>query len=158
MEATKPCTTFILRQSRPWTPCWEPPCRARYRGGDNSTRRRSTRRAPPEEAISFSSNHCLFDISPSSSAPASLLYRCATHMVETDEVLIVADNVAVVPVQGGISCDIRLASIQHFAHKCIKNVQKLCNFLSRIIFIVLSFVQICHFANLSTHESTAIYY
>jgi hypothetical protein len=44
----------------------EPPHRAKYRGGDDSSHRRSMRRAP-----------------------ASSLCRCVTHMVETDEVLIV---------------------------------------------------------------------
>jgi hypothetical protein len=86
MEATKPCTsTFILHQSRTWTPCWEPLRRAKYQGDDNSPRRRLPRWAGPSSLISFSSNHPLLAISPSLAAPDSSLCRCATHMVETDE-------------------------------------------------------------------------
>jgi hypothetical protein len=58
----------------------DPTRRAKYRGGNDSTRRGSTRRAPPEEVISDEENHCLLGISVDKEAPNK------ESMVETDEV------------------------------------------------------------------------
>jgi hypothetical protein len=94
MEATQVCTTSIVHQPRPWTPRWEPPRRVKYRGGDDSSRRRSTprakgsppRRSPSRRIIASSA------FRPPRRLPPRRLCRCATHMVETDELLIVASS------------------------------------------------------------------
>jgi hypothetical protein len=79
--------------------------------------RRSPRRAEPSSSISYSSNHRLLGISPSSSAPASSLCRFATHMVETDEVLIVLYcTVLYVPFTGAVNSRAPLFSQSFVSH------------------------------------------